>query len=154
VEREPADVYVIACASDPGIDAVRAATNRPVLGVFRSAIAVCLARVECFGVLGIVDASRARHVAALRAMGVESRLAGYAALNTSMEVLLTAETSWPLLESAARELVRKGAQSVVLGCTGMAHHCSRLSAAVGVPVIEPCQAAVTLAIGIVQGSCR
>src|SRR4051812_21133207 len=30
IEREPADAYVIACASDPGIEAARAATRRPV----------------------------------------------------------------------------------------------------------------------------
>jgi len=43
VEREPADAYVIACASDPGIEAVRAATTRPVFGVFRSAVATAVA---------------------------------------------------------------------------------------------------------------
>ena len=39
MERTAADVYVIACASDPGIEAVRTATTRPVFGIFRSAVA-------------------------------------------------------------------------------------------------------------------
>ena len=43
IERESAELYIIACASDPGIEAARAATRRPVLGVFRSAIAAALA---------------------------------------------------------------------------------------------------------------
>ena len=71
VRREAADVYVIACASDPGIEAVRAATGRPVLGVFRCAVAAAMARGESFGVIALVDASIVRHRAALRAMGVE-----------------------------------------------------------------------------------
>ncbi|HTI84715.1 MAG TPA: aspartate/glutamate racemase family protein, partial [Acetobacteraceae bacterium] len=58
VEREPADAYVIACASDPGIEAVRATTTRPVFGVFRSAVAIATARAERFGVVAIVDASK------------------------------------------------------------------------------------------------
>ena len=39
-EREAADAVVIACASDPGLEAMRAALNCPVLGVFRCAVAV------------------------------------------------------------------------------------------------------------------
>ncbi len=74
IEHDPADVYVVACASDPGIEAARASTARPVLGVFRSAVATAVARAERFGVIAIVDASKARHMAALRAMGLESRL--------------------------------------------------------------------------------
>src|SRR5258708_7569537 len=44
IERQPADAYVIACASDPGIEAARATTGRPVFGVFRSAVAAAIAR--------------------------------------------------------------------------------------------------------------
>ena len=44
VEREPAAVYVIACVSDPGLEAVRAATRRPVLGMFRCAVAAAITR--------------------------------------------------------------------------------------------------------------
>src|SRR3954447_13284466 len=84
IETEPADVYVIACASDPGIEAGRAATRRPVLGVFRSAVAAAVARAERFGVIAIVDASKARHMAALRAMGLSERLAAEVALNVAM----------------------------------------------------------------------
>lgn len=76
VERAEADAYVIACASDPGIDAVRAATSKPVFGIFRCAVAAAVARGEKFGVIGMVDASLARHRQALRAMGLEERLAG------------------------------------------------------------------------------
>ncbi len=91
IEREPAmpvDCYVIACASDPGIEAARAVTRRPVLGVFRAAVAAAVARAERFGVIAIVEASKARHRAALRAMGLEARLAAEVALNVSMEALL------------------------------------------------------------------
>ena len=88
IEREPADAYVIACASDPGIEAARAITPRPVFGVFRCAVAAAVARAERFGVIAIVDASKARHLAALRAMGLEARLAAEVALNVTMETLL------------------------------------------------------------------
>lgn len=148
IRRETADAYVIACASDPGVEAARATTTRPVLGVFRSAVALAVARTERFGVVAIVDASKARHLTALRAMGLETRLAGHVAVNMSMDALLASGEARPALERAARRLVEQGAETVILGCTGMAHHCSAIEQAIGVPVIEPCQAAVSLALGI------
>ncbi len=146
IEREAADVYVIACASDPGIEAARAATNRPVLGVFRAAVAAAVAQAERFGVIAIVDASKARHLAALRAMGLQARLAAEVALNVAMDTLLEPETVRARLIEAAKACVAAGAGTVILGCTGMAHHRATVESAVGVKVIEPCQAAVALAL--------
>ena len=100
IERESADCYVIACASDPGIEAARAVTGRPVLGVFRSAVAAAVARAERFGVIAIVEASKARHRAALRAMGLEARLAAEVALNVTMEALLEPDTARARLAAA------------------------------------------------------
>jgi allantoin racemase len=146
IEREAADVYVIACASDPGIEAARAVTSRPVLGVFRSAVAAAVARAERFGVVAIVDASKARHLAALRAIGLEARLAQEVALNVSMETLLEQDAARERLIAAARACAAAGAGAVILGCTGMAHHRAAVERAAGVPIIEPCQAAVALAL--------
>ena len=151
IERDPADAYVVACASDPGIEAARAATDRPVFGVFRAAIAAAVARAERFGVIAIVEASKARHLAALRAMGLEGRLAAEVALNVTMEDLLDPVLVRARLIASGRALAEAGAGAIVLGCTGMAHHRAALSAAVGVPVIEPCQAGVLQAMGAVGG---
>lgn len=149
IERETADVFVIACASDPGMEAARASTTRPVLGVFRSAVATAVARAERFGVIAIVEASKGRHLAALRAMGLESRLAAEIAMNVTMETLLDPTTARARLIAAGQSALEAGADTVILGCTGMAHHRDAVEQALGVPVIEPCQAAAALAIGMV-----
>jgi allantoin racemase len=149
IEREPADAYVVACASDPGIEAARGATSRPVFGVFRSAVSAAIARAERFGVIAIVEASKARHRAALRAMGLEARLAAEAAMDVSMQTLLDPDAARTRLIAAARELADAGAGTIILGCTGMAHHRSAVEDAAGLPVIEPCQAGVSLALASV-----
>jgi Asp/Glu/hydantoin racemase len=149
ISVEAADAYVIACASDPGIEAARAVTDRPVFGVFRSAVAAAVARAERFGVIAIVEASKARHLLALRAMGLADRLAGEVALNVTMETLLDPDLARSRLIAAARELATAGAGVVVLGCTGMAHHRAAIAEAVGLPVIEPCQAGALMAMGAV-----
>ena len=146
IEREPANAYVIACASDPGIEAARATTTRPVFGVFRCAVAAAVARAERFGVIAIVEASKARHLAALRAMGLERRLAAEVALNVTMETLLEPEAARTRLVDASRACAAAGAEAVILGCTGMAHHRAAVEDASGVPVIDPCQAAAAIAL--------
>jgi allantoin racemase len=151
VERSDADVYVIACGSDPGIEAVRTVTSRPVLGIFRSAVAAAVARVERFGVIALVESSKARHRVALRAMGLEDRLAGEVALNVPMDTLLDPEAAQAALIMAARQLAEMGAEAIILGCTGMAHHRAQVRDAAGLPVIEPVQAAAGLALALVLG---
>jgi Asp/Glu/hydantoin racemase len=42
-----------------------------------------------------------------------------------------------------------GAEAIVMGCAGMARHRKSLEAALGVPVIDPTQAAVAMALGAV-----
>jgi allantoin racemase len=40
-----------------------------------------------------------------------------------------------------------GADVLVMGCAGMARHRKALESALGIPVIDPVQAAVTMAVG-------
>ncbi|MBK1662519.1 aspartate/glutamate racemase family protein [Paracraurococcus ruber] len=146
VEREPAAAYVIACVSDPGLEAVRAATPRPVLGMFRCAVAAAAARAERFAVIGFVAASEARQRRALQSMGLESRLAGWQALDLPMDVLTDPAAPRGRIAAAARSLAATGAGAIVLGCTGMAGHVAAAEDAAGIPVIEPCRAAGAMAL--------
>jgi Asp/Glu/hydantoin racemase len=151
IEREPAAAYIIACASDPGIEAARSVTPRPVFGIFRSAVAAAAARAERFGIIALVDSSLARHRAALRAMGLLDRLATEIPLNVSMETLLDPGAARHALITAGAQLRDAGAETIILGCTGMAHHRAAVQAETGLPVIEPAQAAAALAIAAVLG---
>ena len=146
VETEKADAYIIACVSDPGIEAVRTATDKPVFGTLRSAIAAAMMRGERFGIVAFTDKSKPRQRRALQAMGVEARLAGTVPLNLDMEVLTDPVAPRARLAEAAKELVAMGAEAIILGCAGMAGHRAFAEDACGVPVIEPCQAAATQAL--------
>lgn len=146
IAREPAAAYVIACVSDPGLEAARTVTQRPVFGLMRSAVAAALARAERFGIIGFVPASEARQRRVLQAMGVESRLAAWRALDLPMEVLTDAEAPRARLRETARWLAEHGAEVLILGCAGMAGHAGVAADAAGVPVIEPCRAAAVLAL--------
>lgn len=145
VETHAADAYVIACVSDPGFEAVRQATARPVFGLFRCAVAAAVARAGRFGVIGFTAASEARHRQVLRAMGLESRLAAWMPLDLPMDVLTDPFAPQPRIAATARALREGGAEAIILGCAGLAGHAALVAAESGLPVIEPCRAAAALA---------
>lgn len=147
-ERADAAAFVIACFSDPGLDACREATRAPVFGIMEAGVLSALARADRFGVVALGPASVARHRRAMRRMGVLDRLAGERPLGLSVAGS-AGPAAFARLAETARALVADGAGAVVLGCAGMACHRAALEAEIGAPVIDPTQAAVAMALGAV-----
>jgi allantoin racemase len=146
-----ADAFVIACFSDPGLHVCREATRRPVFGINECGVLTALARGERFGIIAIAARSIARHRRYLRQMGLTDRFAGERPLEMSVAESASGNGTFARMETVGRALVEQdGADVVVMGCAGMARHRRPLEAALGVPVIDPTQAAVAMAIGTVQ----
>lgn len=148
-ERSPdVDAFVIACYSDPGLHAAREATSRPVFGIAESGILTALTRGERFGVISILATSIARHIRYVRALGLYDRFAGDRAIGLRVVELSDEEKVLGRMIETGRILRdTDGADVLVMGCAGMARYKTRVEEAVGIPVIEPTQAAVTLALG-------
>lgn len=153
-EDNRTDLFAIACASDPALPAAREATPKPVIGIFAAAVAQALTLAERFGVIALASASIERHALALRQMGTEARLAAEIAMNVDMDTLLDPQATRTAMQRTARQLVERGAQTVILGCAGMAHHRAAVEDAAGVPVVEPCQAAAGTALSILLAGAR
>lgn len=147
--RPDAGAFVIACYSDPGLEACRTITSAPCFGIQESGVLAALARGDMFGVIAISETSIARHRRYVRRMGVLERLAGERALNMSVAETATGEDTFAALRRTGKALVADGADVIVFGCAGMATHRSALEQALDVPVIEPTQAAVAMALGAV-----
>ena len=146
-----AAAFVIACYSDPGLHVCREATRRPVFGIAECAVLTALARGARFGVIAIAAKSIRRHLRYVSQMGLAARLAGERPLEMSVAESASGEGTLQRMIAIGRELTLKdGADVVVMGCAGMARHRAALEAALGVPVIDPTQAAVAIAIGAVQ----
>ncbi|KMO32404.1 Asp/Glu racemase [Methylobacterium variabile] len=150
VLREAADAYVIACYSDPGLHVCREATDRPVLGIAECGVLTALARADRFGVIAVRTRSIPRHLRALRQMGVSERLAGERALEMSVAETASGPDTLARMIAVGRDLRdRDGAGAIVMGCAGMAAHRRGLEQELGIPVIDPTQAAVAMALGLV-----
>ncbi|MFW5641859.1 MAG: aspartate/glutamate racemase family protein [Roseicyclus sp.] len=140
--------FVIACFGDPGLHALRDVTAKPVLGIQECSVMTALTLGQRFGVIAILPASIPRHRRAFGAMGVTGRLAGDRALGLGVADLASDDTTQARMVGVGRALRdADGADVLILGCAGMARFRDPLEAALGIPVVEPCQAATATALG-------
>lgn len=145
------DAFIIACYSDPGLHVCREGTSRPVFGIAECGVLTALARAETFGVIAIAQRSIRRHMRYLRQMGLTDRLAGERPLEMSVAETASGEGTLARMVAVGRQLKEEdGAGAIVMGCAGMARHRRPLEEALGIPVIDPTQAAVSMALGAVQ----
>ena len=151
-EREAEySAFVIACYSDPGLHSVREATAKPVLGISECGILTALTLGQKFGVIAILQKSIPRHLRYMGAMGVMDRLAGELPVGLAVTELSDEKKTFGRMVEVATALRDvHGANVIVMGCAGMARYRKPLQDAVGLPVVEPSQAAVGMAIARVR----
>ncbi len=142
------DAFVIACYSDPGLHAAREATRRRVFGIAESGMLTALTLGERFAVISILAASVPRHLRYVRSLGLDSRLAGDLPIGLGVTELSDDSKVMERMTAVGGRLRDEfGAHAIVMGCAGMARFRDRLEDALDIPVVEPTQAAVTMAIG-------
>jgi Asp/Glu/hydantoin racemase len=79
------------------------------------------------------------------------RLAGELPVGLSVVELSNQDKTFGRMVAVGKRLRDEhGADVVIMGCAGMARYRKPLQDAVGIPVVEPTQAAVTMAIGRVR----
>jgi allantoin racemase len=140
--------FVIACYSDPGLHAAREVTTKPVLGIAECGILTALTLGQRFGVISILKKSIPRHLRYVGQMGLNDRMAGDRAIGLGVTELGDETRTFARMAEVAAELRDEdGADVLIMGCAGMARYRDRLQRHVGLPVVEPSQAAVSMAIG-------
>ena len=147
-----ADAHLVACFDDTGLDAARAQSEKPVIGIGEAAFHVAALVAEKFSVVTTLGRAVPTISANLVRYGLATRCARVRA--AEVPVLALEEPGSPactrISQEIARALAEDGAEAIVLGCAGMTDLARRLSAEHGVPVIDGVAAAVTLAEGLVR----
>lgn len=149
--QQDAAGYVIACFGDPGLHALRDQTALPVVGIQEASVVTAMTLGQRFGVIAILPPSVPRHLRAFGAMGVLDRLAGDRALGLGVADLADDAKSLDAMISTGKKLRdQDGADVLIMGCAGMARYRAPLEQATGLPVVEPTQAAVSMALGQIR----
>jgi Asp/Glu/hydantoin racemase len=148
VDAMAADAYVVACFSDPGLAEARAATPRPVIGIGEAGYLAALGLGRRFGVVSIVEASVARHAAHVARLGLGARLAGDRSLGLGVAGLHGPGAVEAIIRTGRALRDEDGADVLVLACGGMGHARAAVERALGIPVVDPVQAAAMQAAAV------
>jgi len=141
------DAYVIACYSDPGLHECRNTFSKPVFGMQQSAVETAVSLGGKFGVVALSDESIRRHLDYIKQLGYAGHLAGELPLDITVDEAANDPATLGKVIAAGRLLIEEyGASSLILGCAGMSAIKERAETKLPVPVIEPAQAAVSLAM--------
>lgn len=148
MEREPADAYAIACFSDPGLALARETIAAPVVGIAESAILMALGLGYRFGIISILSISVRRHLRYVRMLGLENRLAGDRPIDLGVHDAAGDSAVSRIIEVGKTLRDVDGADVLILGCAGMGLRRAEIEQALSIPVIDPTQAAVARAAGL------
>lgn len=147
-ERRASDAVVLACFSDPGFHAMRETLGCPVYGSAECAYLTAAATADRFGVISILSRAIPRHKRQVRLLGLEHKLAEDLAIEIGVVDLAQEDVTFARMREVGMTLKTKhGAKVVIMGCAGMARYRARLEEVLDLPVIDPTQAAVGIAVG-------
>lgn len=149
--RDKAVGFVTACFSDPGLHMLREMKGPLSFGISECAALTAMTLGQRFGVIAILEGSIGRHWRTWGAMGIAQRVAGEVAIGRTVTELSDQAATLAGMVNAGRRLRDEhGANALVMGCAGMAPFREPLQDATGLPVVEPTQAAVSMALGRIQ----
>ena len=152
IQHEAAsDAFILACWGDPGIEAAREITRKPVIGIAEASLYVANSLGAKFGVVSTLKRTQHMVEKTIEKVGLSSRCA--LALCTDLPVAATEEDrdhTVNVLEAGGCQVIAAGAEVIVLGCAGMSGLDQQLAARLGVPVIDAVAAAVVWAEALVQ----
>jgi allantoin racemase len=146
-ELDGYDAVVLACFSDPGLEAARELVTIPVVGIEEATLHVAAMLGYRFAILTTRCQrvpSKTEHV---RLRGLDGKLASVRPLEMSV-LEMDAEperTKARILEVAGAAVAEDGAEVIILGCAGLAGYAADVERALGVVVLDPSPIALKMA---------
>jgi Asp/Glu/hydantoin racemase len=126
--------------------AARELTTKPVIGIGEAGLMTALALGDLVGTIG-VSAGQAANLRFARRLGIGDRIAGHVGLGLDYGQLQDASLVGDLLVKAAIRLRDEyDSDAIVFAGAGMARYVGKVKMATGLPVVDPTQAAVGIAL--------
>ncbi len=152
----PIDGYVIACFGDPGLDACREVASGPVLGIAEAGMHAAAMIGRSFSIVTTLGRTvgRAEELVQRYGFGQHCRSI-YACEVPVLELDDPASDARKIVIDRCRRAVEVDeADSVLLGCAGMADFCAEVSEEIGVPVVDGVTAATAMVEALLRVGLR
>ncbi|MEM3592669.1 MAG: aspartate/glutamate racemase family protein [Candidatus Micrarchaeia archaeon] len=149
IKSDEFDAIIIDCMGDPGLDAAREISDIPIVGALESSVHLASVIGDPFGIVGILESTIPAYYFAIRKYGLQNKLAGIKSINVPvLDIDKNREITMEKTLSVIKELTDMGANSILLGCTGLISFVQELQKHTNVPIIDPLAAAVGLVVQI------
>ena len=140
------DAVVIACFSDPGLDAARELVDIPVVGIQEASMYLAASLGSYFGVLTTLERRVPVRRRYAESLGLGGKLVATPVLNIPVaETMGALDRMKATALIKAREATADGAEVLILGCAGLGDWSHELQQELGVPIINPNSAGLKLA---------
>lgn len=146
-EKLGCQAHILACFGDPGLDAARELAQAPVIGIAEAAMHSASLLGHKFSIVTTLSRTLAMSEHLVHKYGFTQRCAGISAVDIAvLDLHNPASQAYERILKACQQAVEEqGADTLILGCAGMADLNQRLSQALGVPVVDGVSSAVGLA---------
>jgi allantoin racemase len=138
------DGFVLACWGDPGIDAVRELTTRPVVGIAEASMYAANAIAPRWSVVTTLQRSHHMVESIVKKTGLGDRCVSIRCVD--LPVLACESDPAIVVEGLQRisrlALAEDAAEAIILGCAGMGGLAEQISQSLGVPCVDPVAAGV------------
>lgn len=149
--KQEVEGFVVACFSDPGVQSARAFASKPVAGIGEAGFACALALGDLIGTIAVSAGTGGASRRQARGMGVSVRLAGHRGIGLDYGQVRDMSVMLPALKAAGRSLIEEeGAGVLLFAGAGLARYVGPLQDELGVPVIDPVQAAAGVVVAQVM----
>lgn len=137
-DKDGYDAIIIDCMGDPAIHSVREAVKKPVVGPLMATTSIACNLGERFSIVTVLEESFPLFRRKIREYGLEHRLASIRCIDVPVLELESRkdEVRDQLVEESI-QAVNEGADSIILGCTGMIGIAKSMQQHLNVPVIDP-----------------
>jgi len=144
--REGYDAVILACFSDPGLEAAKEISEIPVIGIEESSLHMAAMLGSKFTVVTPRKQripSKREHV---HMRGMSHFLASVRSLDLSVaETDADPERTKKRVLEVSRQAVEDGAEVIILGCAGMAGYAPEIESKLNIKVIDPSAVALKVA---------
>jgi allantoin racemase len=149
------DAFIIACWGDPGIEAAREITDKPVVGIAEASMYICNMIAAKWAVATVLHRIKdfVNKTVIKTGFGVGPAARCIGVFTTDLSVADTEhlrEAACNTLEDAGRKAIAMGAEAIALGCAGMSGLDKDLEARLGIPVVDSVAASVQMAESLVR----
>ena len=141
------DAFIVACHCDPNLDLLKQITDKPVVGIGEASMKLATMLGHSFSVVSAGKHSIPNKRALIHKYGLDNDCASVRGPKDDFD---DPSVEGPYLIAAQIAMEEDLAEVIVLGCAGFAGMSEKMSAELGVPVLDGVVSALIIATGLVK----